>query len=279
MSKSPLVSIIVPVYNRPDLIKKLLISISRQTYKKIETIVVDDSSTDNTAEVARRFFADVYTRKHAERSVQRNFGATKSKGKFILFLDSDMELTKSVISECVYEMENNTKTGGIVIPEESTSNSFWEKVKSFERSFYNSNDGDSVTDAARFFRKEAFDKVGGYDTAITGPEDWDLSESVKGSGYKISRIKSVIIHHETIPNLYSLVKKKYFYAFNSHSYLKKQKVSVFSSKTIYFLRPVFYKNWRKLVSNPGLSIAMFVMFSIEMVAGAIGFLAGKFKYN
>ena len=164
----------------------------------------------------------------------------------------------------------------LIIPEESIAHNFWEKVKAFERSFYNL-EGDQTTDAARFFRREVFEEVGGYDENITGPEDWDLSESIKKRGYKIGCVKSKILHYERIPNLFSLVEKKYYYALKSYKYLGKQNIPIFSSKTVYFLRPVFYKNWKKLISNPIFAIAMFIMFFLENIAGGAGYLIGRIK--
>src|SRR4030043_637563 len=118
VNKTPLVSIIIPVFNEAPVIERLLQSLKKQTYKPLEIIVVDDGSVDNTIEIARRYADKLFKRKHAERSIQRNFGASNSKGKYLLILDADMELTPSVITECVVLAENNRKIGAIVIPEE-----------------------------------------------------------------------------------------------------------------------------------------------------------------
>jgi GT2 family glycosyltransferase len=148
-------------------------------------------------------------------------------------------------------------------------------VKAFERSFYNK-EGDELTDAARFFRKDVFLKAGGYDQTITGPEDWDLPETIMEMGYKVGRLKSSFIyHHERIDSLLSVASKKFYYAIKTHRYLKKHKISSFSAKTIFFLRPVFYKNWRKVLSNPILSLAMILMLTLEQFSGALGYFYGR----
>jgi glycosyltransferase involved in cell wall biosynthesis len=237
---------------------------------------VDDDSTDGTVEIAKQYTMRVFPRKHAERSVQRNFGASKAKGDHILFLDADIELSAEVIKECVQACSKNKDVGAVAIPEESVATNYWERVKAFERSFYNEA-GDTTTDAARFFTKEAFNAVNGYDETITGPEDWDLPERVQDKGYKMARAQSPIYHYERVKSLFSLAKKKFYYALTSHRYLKKHEISPVSAKTIYFLRPVFYKNWRKVVSNPLLSLGMFIMFSLELIAGGSGFLIGKIR--
>lgn len=270
-----LVSVVIPTKNEQDVIGRPIKSVKKQIYQNIEIILVDNNSSDKTQEIARRLGAKVYDF-GPERSAQRNFGAKKAKGDYLLFLDADMELSKDVIEECVNLIERDAKIGAVTILEESRAKNFWEKAKAFERSFYNIA-GDEITDAARFFKRQVFEKLGGYDETITGPEDWDLTDRIKRSGYKIGVCKEVIYHYERIPNLFSLLKKKYYYGLKSHRYLEKQKVPLFSPKTIYFLRPVFYKNYKKLLAHPLLSLGMIFMLSLEMVAGGLGFLVGKVK--
>lgn len=268
-----LVSAIITTKNEEAVVKRLIDSLLRQSYSNIEIILVDNYSSDKTLEISKRLGVKTYSF-GPERSAQRNFGANKAKGEYLTFLDADMELSPEVLKECVMMIEKDKKMGGIVIPEESKANNFWGKVKAFERSFYNI-EGDLTTDAARFFTKEAFLRVGGFDETITGPEDWDFPESVKKAGFKIGRIKAKIYHYERISSPISLAKKKYYYGLKSSHYLTKNKISIISPKTIYFLRPVFYKNWKKLISHPFLSIAMFYMLILEQIGGGLGYIKGR----
>ena len=82
-----------------------------------------------------------------ERVKAKNFGITKSKGKFLFFIDSDMKLDKLVVEECVKKFQVNKKLGGIIIPERSFGSSFWVKVRDFERQFY----AGTKVESARFF--------------------------------------------------------------------------------------------------------------------------------
>jgi len=270
-----LVSIIITTKNEAGVLERLLQSIKTQTYPKIETIVVDNNSSDSTQKIGKKYTKRVFTF-GPERSAQRNYGAKMSKGEYIVFLDADMELTPNVIAECVSLISKNKKYGGISIPEESIAQTFWEKVKGFERSFY-VEDPSEATDAARFFSKKVFDELGGYDQSITGPEDWDLPERMMKKGYKTAKIKDYIYHYERVPNPFKLAQKKYYYALTAHRYLKKHNLPLFSQKTIYFLRPVFYKQWRKLLAHPILTVSMFFMFFVEQFGGGMGFLIGKMK--
>ncbi len=273
--RTPLVSVIIPTHNESAVIDRNLKALKIQKYPRVEIIVVDDGSTDNTVAIARKLSTRVFARTHAERSVQRNFGAGKASGKYLFFLDADMEVQSTVINDCVKLMEANLAIGAIAIPERPIATNYWEKVKALERSFY-SDFGDPATDAARFFSKNLFKKAGGYDETITGPEDWDLPETIVGMGFKIGRVSSRIRHYERIPSLIGLVKKKYYYGLTSHRYFKKHQLSVVGPKTIYFLRPIFYKNWRRLANNPTLTVGMFIVLTLEQIFGTLGYLKGRF---
>lgn len=275
MKKKSLVSVVITTKNEEGVIDTLLKSVLNQVYKNIEILLIDNYSTDNTVSCAKKFKKVNIFQHGPERSAQRNFGAKQSQGKYLLFLDADMELTSKIIQNCVYVAEKGGFSG-IVIPEQSVAINFWGKVKAFERSFY-SEKGDPITDAARFFLKRDFFEIGGYDESITGPEDWDLPDRLREAGYKIGRSVEKIYHHEQKISLMSLFKKKYYYGLNVHKYLSKHKIGVVSPKTIYFLRPLFYKNWFKLLTHPIPALAMVYMLTIELVGGSLGYLVGRIK--
>ncbi len=98
----PLVSVIIPTFNSQKTIKFCLESIRKQTYKRIETQVVDRHSTDATVQIAKQFKAKMYAHPDG-RSEARNYAAQRAAGDFLLFIDSDMVLTPRAIEECVSE--------------------------------------------------------------------------------------------------------------------------------------------------------------------------------
>jgi len=63
----------------------------------------------------------------------------------------------------------------------------------------------------------------------------------------------------------------------SYKYLKKQKISAVGPKTIYFLRPTFYRNWKKMINSPFLTFSMGVMLFCELFSGGLGYLMGRWK--
>lgn len=267
-----LASVIITTRNSASTMEPLLQSIKDQSYKNLEIIVVDNKSSDDTVRISKKFTKSVY-QYGPERSSQRNFGVNKSKGKYILILDSDMVLTKDVVREGVALIENDSKIGGLVIPEKSFGIGFWAKMKILEREI---NEGERYFEAARFFPKRIFLEQKGYDTTLTGPEDWDLPERI-AKKYKIGRIKSYILHNEGNLSLKTLSQKKYYYGLSSYKYLSKQKIPVLSSKTVYFLRPAFYRNWKRLLSNPINFFGLMIMLFVEGISGATGYLRGRFS--
>ena len=97
MRKKPLISIIIPTYNRASLIDETLDSVVSQTYTHWECIVVDDGSTDKTQEILQKRIASdtrfYYYKRPLERlkggNAARNYGFEVSKGAFVLWYDSD----------------------------------------------------------------------------------------------------------------------------------------------------------------------------------------------
>ncbi len=201
-----LVSVIISTYNNRKTIEKCLSSIKKQTYRNIETLVVDEYSTDGTLGIAKLFKTRFYSH-GPERANNRNYGMQKAKGEYYFIVDSDMELTKNVISDCIIQCQKN-KADAVVIPEKSIGKGYWSQVRALEKSFYA--DGD-VSDAARFFKKNVIKTIGGYDPLIVGAEDWDLHQRVSMHNYTIKRIKSFIIHNEENITLGRLLKKKIYY--------------------------------------------------------------------
>ena len=94
-----LVSVVIPTYNRADVIVETLRSVFNQTYRPLEVIIVDDGSTDNTKDVVmnwsrnhkqdEQFRLSYFYQKNSGGSVSRNLGLIESRGQFIQFLDSD----------------------------------------------------------------------------------------------------------------------------------------------------------------------------------------------
>jgi glycosyltransferase involved in cell wall biosynthesis len=92
MEPNPLVSIVIPTYNRATYIFKTIQTLLNQTYNNFEILVIDDGSTDNTEEVLKQIQdprVTYFKKNNAERGAARNYGAKLAKGAYINFFDSD----------------------------------------------------------------------------------------------------------------------------------------------------------------------------------------------
>ncbi|MBK7562739.1 MAG: glycosyltransferase family 2 protein [Chitinophagaceae bacterium] len=98
--KEPFFSVIIPTYNRAGLISKTIDSVLQQSFQDFEIVIVDNKSTDNTAEVLQPYLQDERIRFHVqeqnyERSRSRNKGMELAQGRYLTFLDSDDLLYKN----------------------------------------------------------------------------------------------------------------------------------------------------------------------------------------
>lgn len=109
MHHSPLVSIIIPTYNRAWTIGITIQSALNQTYKNTEIIIVDDGSNDNTRNIVMEFGSRIsyFFKENAGCSSARNFGINKSKGKYVAFLDSDDFWYENKLEKQVYFLETH----------------------------------------------------------------------------------------------------------------------------------------------------------------------------
>ena len=103
----PKFSIIVPVYNVENYIKKCLDSIFDQTYKDYEVIVVNDGTKDNSMNIVNNYKVKIVTQKNQGLSAARNHGVEKAKGEYLIFLDSDDYWDKDLLLNLSESITNN----------------------------------------------------------------------------------------------------------------------------------------------------------------------------
>ncbi len=273
--KSPLVSVIVTTYNNQATLDACLDSVIKQSYQATELIVVDNGSTDDTKTIAKRYTSKVYDR-GPERSAQRNFGAQQANGDFLLFIDSDMELDPAVVETCVAQTREHAGVGAVIIPEESFGQGFWAKCKQLERSFYV---GVDWMEAARFFGRDAFLEVGGYDTQLLGGEDWDLAHRI-GQSHATARAAVYIRHNEGRLSLRRSMKKNFYYAAGySNSYNDKHKGDAVANKrkSVAARYRLFLSHPAQLIRRPLVGGGMLLMKACELAAGGAGLIRSKVR--
>lgn len=271
----PLVSVIIPTKNSARTIEACLTSVKNQDYKNIEIIVVDNFSTDGTQEIAKKYTEKVYER-WPERTAQKNYAIKKAQWEYFLFIDGDMILEEGTITNCIYWINAHEKGGGVILPVVDVGKSFWTKVITFERSFYEN----TYMEAARFLKAELVRKVWGFQNIIFY-EEFIVPLEIEKIWFNVKiRVNSRIFHDHDDFNFIGNLRKKYYYGKSLEDYKKQSKILWFSheseKQTSLIHRYMTFLKERRFYSKPILALWVLGLKTLEFSAGILGFAVHKF---
>jgi glycosyltransferase involved in cell wall biosynthesis len=179
----PLVSVVIPTYNRATLLYRSVNSILIQTIKDFELIIVDDGSTDNTGRVVKSFndkrIRYICYNENKGACAARNIGIKNSRGKFIAFQDSDDEWLPEKLQKQL-DCFNKTPEIGVAYC------TFW-KIKGDKQIiapsnkeningniFYQILKEQFITTQSILVKRECFSKAGYFDESLPRLQDWEL---------------------------------------------------------------------------------------------------------
>jgi glycosyltransferase involved in cell wall biosynthesis len=184
-NEKPLISVIIPTYNRASSLREALDSVYAQagvgSEFEMEVVVVDDASSDNTPEVVSQYKASRYIRleKNAGPSVARNVGIKASKGKYVAFLDDDDLWLSHRLKAHLPILENYSEFGAVygqyistgfgkdtLWPDGGTAPGGWVFKEFLMREF--------VYPSFIMVRREAFEKAGYFDEQLRTMEHYDM---------------------------------------------------------------------------------------------------------
>jgi glycosyltransferase involved in cell wall biosynthesis len=113
-SDLPLVTVVITTYNYAQYLSHAIESVLKQTYGNLEILVVDDGSTDDTRMIVEKYDGVLayFFKENGGISSARNFGVTRSRGSYIVFLDSDDKLHENYISETLETLCEQTASVG-----------------------------------------------------------------------------------------------------------------------------------------------------------------------
>ncbi len=180
----PRVSIIIPVFNRAEMVKDAIDSVLAQTFKDFELILVDDGSQNDTKQVLRQY-QESYPQKikvifceHSGVSATRNAGIRSAAGEFIAFLDSDDLWISSKLEKqlCFMEQKNIAicQTDEFWVRNGKKVNPMKKHSKRSGKIFFDCLPLCIVSPSAVMIKKEVFDSVGLFDEKLLACEDYDL---------------------------------------------------------------------------------------------------------
>ena len=200
IQNQPDVSVIVPVYNGSKFLNQCLAGIFSSDYPSFEVIVVDDGSTDDSADISRKKGATVLSMPlRGGPAAARNFGVKQAHGGILLFIDADVVVKPDTISKIVARFELQPDISAVFgsyddAPEEKN---FLSQYRNLVHHFVHQN---SNSEASTFWaglggvRREDFAAVGGFDCeqfAVPSIEDIELGGRLRSAGYRILLDKEI----------------------------------------------------------------------------------------
>jgi glycosyltransferase involved in cell wall biosynthesis len=263
-----LVSVVVPTRNNERTIEECLGSVRRQTHPAIELIVVDNSSTDRTVEIARGI-ADLVVTAGPERSAQRNKGLELAKGAWFLWLDSDMLLTDEAVAVALATAEGGAAVG-VALPERTIGDGFWAACRALERSCYLD---DPWLHNPRLLRRDYLMELGGFDVGMSGPEDADLRLRILGRGESIVLAPVLVDHDEGRLTVKDVMSKRYYYGRSIPEFAVKHDGAVRGQGSA-VLRS-YVRHRRQLLADPRHALGMGALRGMEAVAYLAGALSAR----
>lgn len=216
-------SIIVPVYNRPDEVAELLESLTKQTDKGFEVLIIEDGSSVPCEDICKQYEKQLdlhyYFKPNSGRSETRNYGIARANGDWFIIYDSDVIVPPQYIATVRAELEAHPEVDCYGGPDAADA-SFSDVQKAINYSMTSimttggirggmkNKDKFSPRSFNMGISRKCFETVGGYKNMIG--EDIDLSIRIQQAGFKTTLIPEAYVYHKRRVDL-----KKFFWQVNT----------------------------------------------------------------
>ncbi len=199
IQSKPFISIIIPLFNEEKYIRDCLDSLFSLNYPtdKLEIIVVDNGSSDRSAEIVKEYAVKLYSLPEVKVGAVRNYGVSKSNiGEYVAFLDADCTVEPEWLEAGVIELQTYDAVGGLVKLRKDPSwiEKYWLLNDSVPSVFQNTFSGASI-----FIKRNVFEDIGGFDENLNAGEDSALTSSLINQGYKINITTRLNVTHLGFP--------------------------------------------------------------------------------
>lgn len=208
MINQPRVSVIVPAYNAQKSIGECLAALENQSFPRdrYEVIVVDDGSVDSTSEIIKKFRVRYHYQENQGPARARNLGAGSARGELIFFTDADCiadpdwirQMAASLKKPDIVGVKGAYKTNQARLWARFAQIEFQERYELLKTK----KTIDMVDTYSAGYRKDIFEKAGGFDTSFPVPnnEDTDLSYRLSSMGYKMIFNPNAVVYHTNHPD-------------------------------------------------------------------------------
>lgn len=229
----PFVSIVVPVYQAQDTIEMCIESLLAQDYPKdkLEILLVDNNSTDDSANLIKKYPVKYLFEEKRGICFARNKGLNEAKGELTANIDSDCCADKNWISKLVTHFSDKEigGVGGHLAPFQTNNIiekfTIYRNILSQEAMFCEKKNSPSFFITANvMYRLDVLKKIGGLDNffSIAG-SDADLSWRVVDAGYKLILEPGAIVYHKHRTDVKRLFKQLFYYGIGTAAIFKKYK--------------------------------------------------------
>ena len=216
-------SIVIPVYNRPNEINSLIQSITNQSFKDLEILVVEDGSVISSEKIIDKFKENIslkyYKKRNEGPGLARNYGAKFALGEWIIFLDSDCIIPVNYFDEINRFLRLNKNVDFFGGPDRANKNfTFLQKSINYSMTSMLTSGGirGSKFSIDKFLprsfnmgvKKKIFDQVKGFSSMRFG-EDLDLSYRLISVGAKSTLIPEAFVYHQRRNDLKGFSKQIY----------------------------------------------------------------------
>ena len=271
----PYFSIIVPVYNRLGEVRDLLESLSKQTDKDFETVLVEDGSTERCEPAVREFESQVdvkyFYKENEGRSIARNYGIEHATGEYFVFFDSDCVIPPQYFTTLHKALETTYVDcfGGPDAAHESFSDT--QKAINYSMTSFLTTGGirGGKVRLDKFvprtfnmgFSRKVWETVGGFREMFS--EDIDMSTRIRQAGFSIALIREAFVYHKRRISMKLFFKQVYVFGMS--------RITLYllypdSLKAVHWLPAVFVLGVIALII---LSLAISWMFIIPLAAYVI----------
>ncbi|WP_456394990.1 glycosyltransferase family 2 protein [Thermococcus sp.] len=229
----PTVSVVIPTYNRANLLKRAIESVLNQKFEDFELIVVDDASTDNTPEVVESI-ADgriryIRLKRNSGGPVARNTGIKKARGEFIALLDDDDEWLPNRLDIQIKKFENLDRGvgvvyGGFYYVSQQNGRVLGKRLPKYRGDVYKHLLRENfIGSPTLLIRRRCFKRAGLFDPKLKSSQDWDM-------WLRIAR-------HYEFDYVYEIVAKYYVHgkqiSFNMKKYIPGREMFIRKHKDIW----------------------------------------------
>jgi poly-beta-1,6 N-acetyl-D-glucosamine synthase len=240
---APPVTIIIPSYNEEAVIARTISAVLNSDYRDIRVIVIDDGSTDGTADVVESKFGNeprlkLVRKENGGKSTALNLGISMSDTEIIICLDADTLFRYDTISKLVPHFSDprvGAVAGNVKVGNRNNPITIWQSLEYItsqnldRRAYAVMNAVSVVPGAVGAWRKSAILDAGGYETD-TLAEDTDLTFRVLLHGYAIRTENSAIAFTEAPETIRTLAKQRFRWAFGTLQSLWKHRDVIFKRK-------------------------------------------------